>query len=163
MFARKDTDTVFDEIESLRTEYLRELTALSKVLIAISSAALGLFLSPFGIELSLKVGLRSSVVAWVGLGGIVALGFLQIFMFSSRFRSKAEYLWASHIADTIVQLKGPEVKLNEFLAKSDQHRAWYERKYFICVALVVAQGVVLLAVFVVLALAMHRIVPIPAE
>ena len=55
MAQREESTSVFDEIERLRAEYLRELTGLSKIFIAISTAMLGLLLSPFGINLSAKV------------------------------------------------------------------------------------------------------------
>jgi len=42
--------TVFDAIEGLRTDYLRELTGLSKILIALSTGALGFLLTPFGVD-----------------------------------------------------------------------------------------------------------------
>jgi len=150
--------SVFDRIEDLRTEYLRELTGLSKVIIALSAAVLGLLLSPFGIYLSSKAGPRLIIGAWLILAVAAALGFAQMLTFSRRFRSAAEYRWASHIVDTVVQLKGDDKTLNEFLAKSDKHKLSHDRTYRVCFWLNVGEFVCLFIGFGQLACAMVRVV-----
>jgi hypothetical protein len=159
MEKNSDKDSgIFDEIESLRTDYLRELTSLSKMLIALSTAALGLLLSPSGIELGTRAGIRSMVSAWILLSAAAVLGFVQVFTFSSRFKSRADYLWSCHIVDTLVALRAPDEKLNEFLARSDKHKNWHGRKYILCVSLVLTQGVCLAVAFGLLAFPTYRIV-----
>jgi hypothetical protein len=148
---------LFDEVEGLRTDYLRELTALSKMLIALSAGALGLLLSPSGVEVSARAGARAIVAVWVLLSGTGALGFIQVFTFSSRFKSRADYLWACHLVDTLVALRASDEQLNRLLAKSDQHKNWHHRKYRICVLLVLAQGICLVAAFGLLAYPVYRI------
>jgi hypothetical protein len=49
--------TVYDEIEVLRTDYLRELSSLSRIFVTISSAMLGLMLTPLAPDVFNKVGL----------------------------------------------------------------------------------------------------------
>jgi hypothetical protein len=67
-----------DEVERLRTDYLRELTALSKMLIALSSGALTLLLSPSGISLSIRAGNHVTVIVW-------SLWSLPLFLVSLRY------------------------------------------------------------------------------
>ena len=150
----------FDEIEQLRTDYLRELAGLSKVFIAISTAVLGLILSPFGIELSKYAGMPLLFSTWFVLVSVAILGFFQVFLFSTRFKSRADYVWTSHIVDTIVQLKGSDQKLDEFLAKSDSHKESSERKYHACLALVITEGILLLFAFGLLAMCLLRTITI---
>lgn len=96
------------------------------------------------------------LVVWLLLFAGAVLGFIQLFTFSTRFKSRADYVWASHLVDTLVALRASDDQLNEFLSKSDQHKSWYDRKYKICLALVVGQAVCLFAAFAVLGVSMYR-------
>jgi hypothetical protein len=145
-----------DEVERLRTDYLRELTALSKMLIALSSGALTLLLSPSGIALSIRAGNHVTVFVWILLAAAAVLGFVQIFLFSSRFKSRADYLWACHLVDTLLALQASDEHLDRFLAKSDKHNKLHQRKYVACVVLILAQGVFLLVAFGLLAYPTYR-------
>jgi hypothetical protein len=162
-----DMDKTFDNVEQLRTDYLRELTALSKMLIALSSGALSLLLSPSGISLSIKAGSRVTVVVWTLLCGGAALGFIQVFLFSSRFKSHADYLWGSLLIDTRVTVRkviedlgrspGPGLASDEdFLEQADKHKRSHHRKYIMCRWLILAQALSLLAAFVLLAYPVYR-------
>jgi hypothetical protein len=155
---RESISDVYERIEDLRTDYLRELTGLSKVVIALSAAVLGLLLSPFGIYLSSKAGPRLIFGAWSILAVAAALGFAQMLTFSRRFRSAAEYRWTSHIIDTIVRLNGDEGTLKEFLSKSDKHKLSHDRTYRVCFWLIVGEFVCLSIGFGLLACAMLRVV-----
>jgi hypothetical protein len=148
--------TVFDDVERLRTDYLRELTALSKMLIALSSGALTLLLSPSGIALSIRAGNRVTVIVWILLSGAAVFGFIQVFSFSSRFKSRADYLWACHMVDTLVALQASDEHLSKFLAKSDKHNHGHQRKFIVCVLFILAQGLFLLAAFGLLAYPIYR-------
>jgi hypothetical protein len=145
-----------DEVERLRTDYLRELTALSKMLIALSSGALTLLLSPAGIALSIRAGNHVTVFVWSLLAAAAVLGFVEVFLFSSRFKSRADYLWACHLVDTLVGLRVSDEHLNKFLAQSDKHKKSHQQKYIACVLLILAQGTFLLAAFGFLAYPIYR-------
>jgi len=61
------------------------------MLIALSSGALTLLLSPSGITPSIRAGKHVTVFAWSLLAAAAVLGFIQVFLFSSRFKSRADY------------------------------------------------------------------------
>lgn len=151
---KNDGFAVFERIEALRTDYLRELTALAKIFITISTAVLGLTLAPLAPNLFMRVGFRWLVMTWAALAATAILGFIQVFFFSSRFKAKADYLWTSQSIDLLMRIQGSDKKVNEFLRKADHYRQRYERQSKICVMLLLMQGVALLAAFSFLAVFM---------
>ena len=74
-------------------------------------------------------------------------GFFQVYSLSNRFRHKAEYLQACLLTDTILQVKGSDEKLQEFMAKSDQANKGFRRSYYWCTGSVLMQGILLLLSF----------------
>ncbi len=142
-----DPFAVHDEIDRLRTDHLRELTGLAKIFVTISSAMLGLTLAPLAPNVFAKVGLGWLVATWIALGTTATLGFVQIFFFSARFKARADYLWASHLTDVVVQTHGSDEKIDEFSNRADRYNRRYERQYKACTALILAQGLVLLTAF----------------
>jgi hypothetical protein len=157
MYATPDKDdgfAVFDKIDALRTDYLRELTALAKIFITISTAMLGLTLSPLAPGLFMKVGAKWLVMTWVALAATAIFGFIQVFFFSSRFKAKADYLWTSQLVDLLVRIQGSDNKLDDFLQKSDRHKRRYDHQYKLCVILLVVQGFAFLSAFSFLAIFM---------
>lgn len=115
---RKDNSfAIYDRVDALRTDYVRELSGLSKIFIAISSAMLGLTLAPLAPDLFTKVGVRWLVWTWIALAITAALGFVQVFFFSSRFKAKADYLWTSHLRMSCCNLTGPRKRSRSFQAK----------------------------------------------
>jgi len=143
----------FERIDALRTDYLRELSGLSKVFITIASATLALTLAPFARDLLAGVCLMWLVATWLGLAATVALGLTQIFFFSSSFNARAKYLFASHLVDVVVRYE-PGDKLEEFMAKVDASKQKYEQQCKWCVRLIVAQSFALLIAYVCLAVFM---------
>ncbi|MBI2089325.1 MAG: hypothetical protein HYT78_11365 [Deltaproteobacteria bacterium] len=148
---KDDRFEVYDKIDGLRTDYVRELSSLSKIFITISSALLGLTLAPLAPDLFAKIGLTWLVLTWIALAITATLGFVQVFVFSSRFKTRADYLWACHLTDVVVQVDGSNEKIDEFWNKADRFKRRYDRQYRICAALVVAQGLALLVAFGLLA------------
>jgi hypothetical protein len=157
MHAISDKDNgfaVFDKIDALRTDYLRELTALAKIFITISTAMLGLTLAPLAPNLFMKVGAQWLVMTWAALVATALLGFIQVFFFSSRFKARADYLWTSQLTDLLARIQGSDKKLDEFLQKSDRYRRRYDRQHTLCVILLLSQGIALLTAFSFLAIFM---------
>jgi hypothetical protein len=144
----KGLSSSYSEIEELQNNCLREWNGLSKVFISLSIAFLVLTLSLIGPRLSQQHALHWIVAMWFSLVTIAIIGFLQIYMFSKRFRPKAEHLHACMIADVIVQTKGSEKKLNEFLLKSDEADGQFKRSYKWCVGIVLAQGIIQVLSFI---------------
>jgi hypothetical protein len=142
-----DSVVIHDEIDALRTDYLRELSSLSKIFITISSAMLGLTLAPVAPDLSTKVGVIWLVLTWTALAVTAVLGFVQIFFFSSRFKAKADYLWTSHLTDVVLQFGGSDERVEEFSGKADRYKERYDRQYKLCVAFLFMQGVALFTAF----------------
>lgn len=138
----------YDEIEELQNEYLRELNRLTKIFISLSIAILGLTLSIFGPKLNQQVALYWIASSWLFLLTTAPIGFVQIYFFSRRFKSKAEYLHGCMMSDVIVQSDGSDEKLDEFLYQSDKAKKKFDRSYKWCVCLVLAQGMLLLFSFV---------------
>jgi len=151
---KDDGFAVFDKIDALRTEYLRELTALAKIFITISTAMLGLTLAPLASNLFVRIAARWLLPTWIALATTAVLGFIQVFFFSNRFEAKADYLWTSQLVNLLVRIHGSDQKLDEFLRKSDSHMRRYERQYKLCVILLVVQGFALLSAFTFLAVFM---------
>ena len=144
----KGLSSRYSEIEGLRNNYLRESNGLSKIFISLSIAILGLTLSLIGPKLNQQHALHWIVATWLSLVTIAIIGFLQIYAFSKRFLSKAEYLHALMIADNIVETKGSQEKLDEFLWKSDEAERKFERSYNWCIRLVLVQGALQLLSFI---------------
>lgn len=144
---KHDLFTIHDKIDALRTDYVRELTGLSKIFITISSAMLGLTLAPFVPDFFFKGGTRWLVCTWIALALTAALGFIQVFFFSSRFKAKADYLWTCQLTDVVLELRGSDEEIEKFSDKADRYKQRYDRQYKLCVAFVVAQGVTLFAAF----------------
>lgn len=151
---KNDEFSVYDKIDTLRTDYLRELSSLSRIFVTISSAILGLTLAPLAPDIFPRTGLTWLVCTWVSLAVTTALGLTQIFFFSSRFKVQADYLWASHLTDAVVQFDGTDEKIEEFSKKADRHKKLYDRQYKICVALFVGQTIALFVAFACLAVFM---------
>jgi hypothetical protein len=76
-----------------------------------------------------------------------ALGFIQIFFFSSRFKARADYLRASHLTDVSVQLDATDEKIEEFSQKADRQKQRYDRQFRLCVAFLLGQAIVLFSAF----------------
>jgi hypothetical protein len=138
---------IYDRIENQRTVYLRELGGLSKIFITISSALLGLTLAPLGPNAFTRTGISWLVLTWITLGFSSALGFLHIFFFAVRFKSQAERLRASQLADVSFRLNGPEQRAEELSEQSNRYQRRFERQSKLCVASLVAQALALFTSF----------------
>ena len=152
---KKDPFSVYDKVEELRTEYLRELSSLAKIFISLAIAIVGLTMSQAGPDLSGKAGVKWLVGAWVTLVLCAISGFLEIYFFSSRFKLRADYLYASHLVDLVVQLLGSDEKLREFDAESRLYKKQHDRRYYWCVGLTTVQAVLLLTGLILFALYMY--------
>jgi len=75
------------------------------------------------------------------------IGFFQVYSLSNRFRQKAKYLRSCLITDTILQLKGSNEKLEEFISKSHHADTRFQRSYYWCSVSVLAQAIFLLLSF----------------
>ena len=146
-----DPFEAFDKIDGLRTDYIRELSGLSKIFVTISTALLGLTLAPLAPDLFTKVGLKWLMATWIVLAITATLGFMQIFFFASRFKARADYLWACTMTDVVVQTHGSDEKLDEFLNQGDRFKRRYDLQFKISVALIVGEAVALLTAFGLLA------------
>lgn len=136
-----------DRIDALRTDHLRELSGLAKVFVTISSAMLGLTLAPLAPDVFAKTGLRWLVATWISLATTATLGFVQLFLFSARFKARADYLWQCLLTDVVVQTGGSDEKLDEFSNQADKYKRRYDRQHRACTVLILAQGVALLLAF----------------
>lgn len=135
-------------IEDLQTDYLREITSLSKIFITLSIAILGLSMSQSSPGLSNKIGLIWIVSTWISLILSAMFGFLEIFFFSRRFKKNADYIQSSLLVDMIVRIDNSEKKLTEFIGKSEHEKQKFARHYKLCNVFVVCQAVLLLIAFV---------------
>lgn len=148
MAEQKAKDGIFAQraaADNLITEYLRELNGLSKIFATLSFAILGLLLSFLAPRLNNLPGTHWVVATWFSLIATAFLGFIQIYAFSKRFRSRAEYLHGCLISDVIVQTGGSDEKLEEFLWRSDQADRRFKHGAIWCQALVLGQAVCLLS------------------
>jgi hypothetical protein len=145
---------VFDKINELRTDYLRELSGLAKIFITISNAMLGLTLAPFGSNVFAKLGLSWLFFTWFALALTAIAGFLQIVFFSGRLKMQADLLWVDHLTETVVQLGGSDEKIDKLWNQGDHVKRRYDCQYKLCVALIVFQGVAPSLAFVFLAIFM---------
>lgn|SRR5262245_33551871 len=148
---RVDPFEAFEQVDGLRTDYIRELSGLSKIFVTISTALLGLTLAPLAPDLFTKVGLKWLMATWIALAITATFGFMQIFFFAARFKARADYLWASTMTDVVLQSHGSDQKLDEFMNQSDRFKRRYDRQFRISVALIVGQAVGLLTAFGLLA------------
>ena len=86
-------------------------------------------------------------------------------MFSSRLKSRADYLWACHLVDTLIALQHlghgvSDEHVNKFSTESDKHNKLHKLKYIACLLLVLAQGVFLLVAFALLAYPIYRMLAV---
>lgn len=144
---QKTISSDYEEIETYQSEYLGELNALSKIFITLSIAMLGLTLSVLIPSLKEKVATIWFSATWFLLVVTAMLGFFEIYSFSRRFKAKAEYLHGCMMTDVILQLKGSDEKLDEFLSKSDQAKRNSDLTYKWCVLLVAAQAISMFLAF----------------
>jgi hypothetical protein len=124
-------------------EYLREINGLSKIFITLSFAILGLLLSFIAPRLGELPSVHWVVATWFALLAAAAVGFIQIYAFARRFRSRAEYLHACLISDVIVQTGGSDAKLEDFCWRSDQADRRFKHGAVWCQVLVLAQALFL--------------------
>jgi len=139
-------------IEDLETEYLKEITSLSKIFITLSIAILGLSMSQSSLDFSKKVGLVWIMSTWICLILSAILGFIGIFFFSRRIKKKADYIQNSMIVDIVMSqqklIANFENKLDEFLGKSEADKKKFDRQYRLCVVSVSFQALLLLFAFI---------------
>ena len=143
-----DLTQKYAQIEGLQNEYLRQLDGLSKIFISLSTAILGLTLSLIGLKLRQHQGIPWIIATWISLLMTALCGFLQVYSFSKRFRHKAEYLHACLLTDTVLQTKGSDDKLDEFIWNTHQADDHFRRSYYWCAGSVLAQGIFLLLSFI---------------
>lgn len=143
-YSQKSLSSNHDEVEKYQNYYLRELNALSKIFITLSVAILGLTLSVLGPVLSQKIAGNWFLYTWFLLLLTAILGFFEIYSFSKRFRAKAEYLHGCMMADAIIELKGSDEKLEDFLNKVHNANDVFDRSYNWCVRIVAFQAFTLL-------------------
>lgn len=153
---QKTLSSSYAEIETYQNKYLDELNALSKIFITLSVAILGLTLSVLVPALKEKVAPNWFVGTWILLLITAIIGFAEIYSFSRRFKDKAEYLHGCMMSDVIVELKGSDEKLNEFLFKSDQAKKNFDLAYNWCVGLVAAQAASLFLAFLCLSVFVYK-------
>jgi hypothetical protein len=138
----------YTEIEGLQNEYLRQLDGLSKIFISLSTAILGLTLSLIGLKLRQYQGIPLIIATWISLLMTALGGFIQVYSFSKRFRHKADYLHACLLTDTVLETKGSDEKLDEFIWKTHQADEQFRKNYYWCTGSVLAQGIFLLLSFI---------------
>lgn len=143
----KNLSSSYEEIETYQSAYLGELNALSKIFITLSFAMLGLTLSVLVPSLEKKVAINWFSATWFLLVVTAMLGFFEIYSFSRRFKARAEYLHGFMMTDVILQLKGSDEKLDEFLSKSDQAQIISDLTYKWCVGLVAGQAIFMFLAF----------------
>ena len=153
---QKTLSSSYEKIETYHNKYLDELTALSKIFITLSVAILGLTLSVLVPALKEKVAPNWFVVTWMLLVITAILGFAEIYSFSRRFKAKAEYLHGCMMSDVILEFKGSDETLKEFLSKSDQAKKNFDLTYNWCVGLVAGQAASLLLAFLCLSVFVKR-------
>lgn len=152
---KKDPFWVYDKVEELHTECLREMGSLAKIFISLAIAIAGLSMTQAGPNLSGRMGVRWLVASWVALVACAVSGFLEIYFFSSRFRLGADYLYASHLVDVIVQLDASDEKLRKFDAEARLSKKRHDRRYYWCVGLTAVQAVLLVMGLVLFAVYMY--------
>ncbi|HVP54077.1 MAG TPA: hypothetical protein VMU45_03705 [Candidatus Eisenbacteria bacterium] len=142
----------FERIDALHTDYIRELSGLSKVCITIASATLALTLAPLAPSLLPKTGLGLLVFIWIALAATVLLGLVQILVFSISFKMGADYLFASVVTDSVFRLGAPDKKLDEAMATAHRCKSRFEECHRWSLRLVVLEFAGLFTAYVLLAL-----------
>lgn len=140
----------FNKIEDLETDYLSEITSLSKIFISLAIAILGLSMSQSIPDLSKKTGLLWLISTWICLILSAIFGFIEIFFFSRRFKKKADYIQNSLLVAVSKSVSFPnsEAKLKEFLTKSNREKEKFDRHYGLCSIFIACQAILLLIAFI---------------
>jgi hypothetical protein len=107
------------KIELLETDYLREISSLSKIFITLSIAMLGLSMSKANPYILKSIGNIWIILTWLSLVLSAFSGFMEVFFFSRRFKKKAEYIRSSFLVDIILHVDESKEKLQEFIGKSN--------------------------------------------
>lgn len=138
---------VYDKVEGLETNYLREIISLSKIFITLSIAMLGLSMTKAGPNISSASGTIWILSTWLCLIFSAILGFMGIFFFSRRFKNKADYLQNSYYVDVALQLENTEDKFEQFMGKSRIAKDRFDQQYKRCVLSILCQALLLLVAF----------------
>jgi len=145
------------EIEKWQAEYFRELNGLSKIFISISIALIGLIVSVLIPNISGKTVATSNLwVSCLFLSLTAISGFIELYMFASRFSNMSSLLRNYMMTDIVVQSKGSDEKLEEFLCRSDMDKNKIKKKERTSKILILVQFICLLLSFLFLASFVYR-------
>ena len=133
------------KVDQLTTEYLREITSLSKIFITLSIAFLGLTMNYTYLHLPKIAGYEWIICSWLILVCSSIFGFLEIFFFSRRFKKEAEYIDSCLLVDVVARCD--KDKLNDFIDISQKTKRQYGRHYIYCISLVSSQALFLFLAF----------------
>ena len=136
-----------ERIENLETDYLREISSLSKIFITLSIAMLGLSMSKANPGISKSTGNIWIISTWLTLVISAFFGFMEIFFFSRRFKKKADYIQSSLLVDVILHIDQSKAKLQEFFGKSHNDKESIDRHYKWCIFSIIFQTIFLLISF----------------
>lgn len=137
-----------EKIELLETDYLREISSLSKIFITLSIAMLGLSMSKANPYILKSIGNSWIILTWLSLVLSFFAGFLEVFFFSRRFKKKAEYIRSSLLVDIIVRVDESQKKLQEFIIESVRDKESFDSHFKWCIFAISFQAFLLLLAFI---------------